>query len=88
MQIMDMDKFIEMLEKDPNLIEHELVPFDNGVAKRLVLTASTKELQEFTIKYANDTNLFGDATNLVRVKKTEPAALVQCDPNEPKTDSK
>ena len=47
----------EFLEEHPDAVEHILVE------DRIVLTASTKELQAFILKYADDEKLFpGDIT--------------------------
>ncbi len=51
---MDPDKMKKMLENDPNLIKHE---FLEG---RIILTASTEELQKFMKNYANTEGLFGE----------------------------
>jgi hypothetical protein len=61
---MDVDKFTKRLEKNPTLLKHEILK--NGEAK-LVLTASTKELQEFMRKHAGDKDVFGEPSNLKRM---------------------
>jgi len=48
----------ELLQEDPNAIKH--MP----IGDRLVLTASTKELQAFVLKHADDEKLFADAIAL------------------------
>jgi hypothetical protein len=53
-------KVKELLEQDPNAIKHAIIE------DRLVLTASTKELQAFVLKYADDDRVFADETVLVR----------------------
>ena len=50
----------KLLAEDPNAIEHTFVD------DRLVLTASTKELRAFILKYANDKRLFTGDVALVR----------------------
>jgi hypothetical protein len=78
MRVMDRDKMEEMLENDPNLIKHEVLEEQDSI----VLTASTKELQWFMIDHANDEGLFGEATELKRLKVkdvNEPNAI---DPNQ------
>ncbi len=50
----------KLLAEDPNAVEHTLVD------DRLVLTASTKELRAFVLKYANDDRLFTSPVALVR----------------------
>jgi hypothetical protein len=68
MRIMEPDNVEEMLENDPNLIKHEIVH------DRLVLTASTKELQEFLKAHANDEGLFGEPSKMKRVQPKDPNA--------------
>jgi len=70
MQLTSEDEIEELLKEDPNAMRYESFEDD-----RLVLTASTKKLQEFVLKYADDDRVFTDETALTR-KKTE-------DPNEP-----
>lgn len=62
MRAMNPDKFKEMIEDKPELIRHEVIE------DRIVLTASTKQLQQFMRKHANDEDLFGDASDLARAK--------------------
>jgi hypothetical protein len=50
----------ELLEQDPDAIKHALID------DRLVLTASTKELQAFVLKYADGDRLFTDEIVLGR----------------------
>lgn len=54
------DKMEELLEENPNAIGHTFIE------DRLVLTASTKELQAFILKYADDERLFVDDVALDR----------------------
>jgi hypothetical protein len=68
LRVMNPDNLKEMLENDPNLIKHEIVH------DRLVLTASTKELQEFLKAHANDEGLFGEPSKMKRVQPKEPNA--------------
>jgi hypothetical protein len=56
-RIMDPDKVKKMLEKQPVLLKHEVV--DNDV----LLTAGTKELQEFIKRHPDD--IWGTETVLV-----------------------
>jgi hypothetical protein len=57
----------DLLEKEPNALRHEKI--DN----RIILTASTKELQGFILKHANNTNAFEiEKENLLR-RKPEPS---------------
>jgi hypothetical protein len=66
----DEDKMEKLLAEDPNAVKYEAIK-----DYRLVLTASTKELQEFVLKYADDDRVFTDEIVLTR-KSTK-------DPNEP-----
>ena len=54
------DKMEELLKENPNAIEH------TSIDDRIVLTAKTKELQEFVLKYAEDERLFTDEVALYR----------------------
>lgn len=54
------DKMEELLKENPDAIKH------TSIEDRLVLTASTKELQAFVLKYAEDKRLFVDETVLNR----------------------
>ena len=54
----------KLLEKDPKAVRHEKIDED-----RIVLTASTKELQGFVLEHANTKDAFGDEpSNLKRIK--------------------
>ena len=53
----------EMLKDDPNLLQHELIADDS-----IVLTASTEQLQEFMLKYANTEGVFSNAIELTRLE--------------------
>jgi len=53
-------KMEELLKENPNAIKHTLIE------DRLILTASTKELQAFIMKYADDERLFVDEVALDR----------------------
>lgn len=55
----EMEKF---LKEQPNAIKHELVE------DRIVLTASTDELQKFVLKYADDKRIFPAEAVLTRKK--------------------
>lgn len=52
MRLTNDDKMAELLKKDPNAVKHTLIE------DRLILTASTKELQAFVLKYAGDKRVF------------------------------
>jgi hypothetical protein len=60
MRLTDDDEMKKLLEENPNAVKHEFVK--DG----FVLTASTKELQAFVIKYADDSRLFTEETVLRR----------------------
>jgi len=81
MRIMNPDKAKEMLENDPNLIKHEIVQ------DRLILTASTKELQEFMKAHANDEGLFGEPSELKRVEAKDTNDPNAIEPNRPEPKS-
>jgi len=54
------DEMQKLLKEDPNAVQHTIVE------DRLILTASTKELQAFVLKYADDNRLFADEIVLDR----------------------
>ena len=59
-------KMEELLKENPSAVEH------TSVGDRLVLTGSTKELQAFVLKYADDERVFTDQVTLSRKEpKTE-----------------
>lgn len=60
LRVMNPEEVSEMLKEDPNLLKHE------GVDDGIVLTASTKQLQEFVIEYANEEGVFGDPQEFTR----------------------
>jgi hypothetical protein len=64
LQLTDDDELNKLLKDDPNAVEH------TTVEDRLLLTASTKELQKFVLKYADDSRLFTEESILTR-KKTK-----------------
>jgi len=66
LQITDDDELKKLLNEDPNAVEH------TSIEHKLVLTASTKELQAFVLKYADDKRVFVDAIVLGRKKAAEP----------------
>lgn len=57
-------KIEELITADPNAVKHMTI------GERLVLTATTKELQAFVLKHVDDDKLFTDEIALVR-KKTK-----------------
>jgi hypothetical protein len=62
MRLTDDDKMAELLKEDPNAVEHTLVE------DKLILTASTKELQAFVLEHADDNRVF---TNEVVLNRRE-----------------
>jgi hypothetical protein len=76
MRFMDAKNFAKRLEKEPKLLKHEILE-DSGA--EIVLTASTKELQEFMRKHANDKDVFGEPSNMKRV--LPPDSNKPADPN-------
>ena len=77
LRMIDYDKVKKMLENDPNLIKHEVVDDD-----RIVLTASTEELQKFVIEHVD--TIFTDASDAIRLKPLKPMYTEQdivIDPN-------
>jgi hypothetical protein len=77
LRLTDDEEFKKLLEQDPNAIKHEKVE-NNG----LILTASTRQLQEFVLKYADDERLFTDAAVLLRRKTKESQGPARQDANE------
>ena len=67
MRLMLESKMKELLTEHPDLIKH------TSVGDRLVLTASTKELQTFILKHADDEKVFTDEVSLAR-KQTKTQA--------------
>jgi hypothetical protein len=82
MRVMNPDKMKEMLENDPNLIKHEIVQRD-----RIVLTASTKDLQQFMKKHASVEDFFGDASDFKRLEAKDANDPNAIDPNRPDPNS-
>jgi len=67
------EKMEELLRDDPNAVKH------SSIEDRIFLTASTKELQAFVIKYADDIRVFHDEITLNRRKSesTKPPEAVE-----------
>lgn len=63
----DDEKMRELLKEDPNAVKHTLIE------DRLLLTATTKELQGFVIKYADDVRLFPSEIVLLQRKAKVPS---------------
>ncbi len=70
------DDMKELLKEDPNVIKHELVE------DKIILTASTKELQVFVLKYAYDIRVFPAKIILNRKETKSPQPSPEKDPNE------
>ena len=66
LSIMNPDNVEKLLKSDPNILKHE-------ETDRIVLTASTKELQTFIKKYGKDKDLFKEenGNQLQRVKQQD-----------------
>ena len=60
MRLMLESKVKELLTENPDIVKHA------SVGERLVLTAPTKELQAFILKYADNERVFTDEVTLVR----------------------
>jgi hypothetical protein len=69
------DEIKELLEKDPNAVKHEIVE------DTIVLTAPTKKLQQFVLKYADDREVFGNEIILRRKKAVKPSEPEATDPS-------
>jgi hypothetical protein len=63
LRMMKSEKVAEMLESDPNLLKHETIEHPSS---SIVLTASTKELQQFMIEHGNEEGMFKNAMELTR----------------------
>lgn len=79
-RLTDDDAFKKLIEEDPNVVRHE----DDGA----LLTASTRELQAFVLKYAEDERLFTDATVLLRTKTKGSQGAARRDGSEARTTQK
>jgi hypothetical protein len=66
LRLTDESKMKELLKQYPSAINH------TTIEDRPILTASTKELQEFVIEYADDERLFTDTVILHRQVALEP----------------
>jgi hypothetical protein len=83
LRLTDDEKMKEFLKADPNAVKHEFLADPNAVKHVFfvdetgpgpILTASTKELQAFVLKYADDSRVFTEAIVLSRKKAAEPNA--------------
>jgi hypothetical protein len=62
------DWLAKLLEKHPGAIRHLVLPEKPGEeGGRIVLTADTKELQRFILKYVNDTNAWKQPSHWKRL---------------------
>jgi len=75
MRLTDDEDMNKLLEENPGAVEHA------SIEDTLVLTASTKELQAFVLKYADDSRLFTKETVLSRKKAKAPTDPNKTDPN-------
>jgi hypothetical protein len=82
LQLTDDEEFKKLLKEDPNAVEH------TSIEDRLVLTAPTKELQAFVLKYADDSRVFTKEGILNRKKTKAPQESVKQKPNEPNDPNK
>lgn len=70
------DEMQKLLKEDPNAVQHTFIE------DRLILTASTKELQAFVLKYADDDRLFTDETVLSRKETKKPNSSKAIEPKQ------
>jgi hypothetical protein len=81
LRMIDYDKVKNMLENDPNVIKHEVVDDD-----RIVLTASTEELQRFVTEhvetiFADTSDDKDDSSGAIRLKPLYTEKDIVTDPN-------
>jgi hypothetical protein len=74
LRMIDYEKIENMLKDDPNVIKHEVIDDD-----RIVLTASTEELQNFVAEHVN--TIFTDASDAIRLKPLYTEQDIVIDPN-------
>ncbi len=77
-RLTDDDEMEKLLKENPNAVEH------TSIDDTPVLTASTKELQAFVLKYADDGRLFTNEIILTRKKTKDPNEPNGNDPNKSK----
>jgi len=75
MRLTDDDDMKKLLAEDPNVVKYELAD------DKLILTASTRELQAFVLKYADDSRVFSNEIVLSRKKPQDPNDPNTIDPN-------
>jgi hypothetical protein len=82
MQFMDINKFTRRLAKNPMLLQHEVIEHHADNYPKIVITASTAELQDFMRKHAQDEDVFAKEITMNRVisRQAKPPA----EPNEAK----
>jgi len=70
MSFLDPSWLKELVEKDPKAIGHEkLRNSSDQKEEQIVLTASTKDLQSFVLKYVNDEKAFGKPGEMEKKEK-------------------
>lgn len=74
MRLTDDDEMAELLKEDPNTVKHI------SIEDRLILTASTKELQAFVLKYAVDRRVFSNEVILNRRESQKPSTAKAIEP--------
>lgn len=67
-------KMEELFEQDPDVVKHV------SIEDRFILTASTKQLQAFVLKYADDNRVFTDEVVLNRRETKKPNTLKAIEP--------
>lgn len=69
---MDYEWLKDLLAKHPNAVRHIVLheKSDRSDEGRIVLTADTKELQKFLLKYMNDPKAFGDSSTELKRQET------------------
>ena len=71
---LDTDWLESLIKEAPETLKHEWVSYkveNNSLEERLIITASTKELQAFIIKHANNEDAWDDdSTKLVKTTST------------------
>ncbi|MBN1393119.1 MAG: hypothetical protein JW947_10000 [Sedimentisphaerales bacterium] len=77
LQLTDDDELKKLLDKKPKAVKHTFIE------DRLILTASTKELQAFVLKYADDSRLFTEENTLTRKKTSVPQKPAEKEPKVP-----
>ena len=74
LRMIDYDKAVKMIENDPNVIKHEVVDDD-----RIVLTASTEELQDFVVEHVK--TIFSYETSAIKLEPLYSDNNIVIDPN-------